>query len=343
MLTRDFAVSAMDAPGDRATSAPRRVEVGSEREKSEQTIESTRIAAARDDTADKAGGGKRNSGHTNSTGLKSTLGQAAPSAVFQEVLSWVACDKCEKWRQLSEESLAQYQDKAFHCSYLPGVDCDTPEEVFHDMVERDKLLPGKSGKRVVCPTCRVSMERGQKGREKVSSVLERHYRFSAVCRPLEATTPLTVASLIIDLSDRLPYRAVEHEVCTDGCPFPRQCDSFGEFTSLANSLHSHGKPNRTVSSSLFVARSLCHAILYPLGSETMYGAVMKCGYLCINRALSSSLSYSPVRTSLFLPCRFCDLHAWHRICRCGSNSRRGQKVARAMRRLRAKPCGYSNS
>jgi len=138
-------------------------------------------------------------------------GESAEASPFVSLLSWVACDKCEKWRRLSEESLAQYEDKAFHCSYLPGVDCDTPEEASNDLVDGAALNSGKHSKVAICPSCRTPLERGQRGREKVSIVLERHYRVFPLCRPLEATTPVTVASLIVDLSDRLPYRAVEHE------------------------------------------------------------------------------------------------------------------------------------
>lgn len=59
--------------------------------------------------------------------MASAAHPASPSLVVPAVLSWVACDKCEKWRRLNEGSLAQYQDKAFHCTYLPGFDCSTPE------------------------------------------------------------------------------------------------------------------------------------------------------------------------------------------------------------------------
>ncbi len=167
--------------------------------------------------------------------------EAAPAdallAPFREVLSWVACDKCEKWRRLSEESLAQYEDKAFHCSYLPGVDCDTPEDAFNDPVDAAALNSGKPGKFVVCPSCRAPLERGQRGRERVSSVLERHYRVLPLCRPLEATTPETVVSLIVDLSDRLPYRAVEHEAPLS---FPRRAR--GQQPGPAACLCAHAVP-----------------------------------------------------------------------------------------------------
>ena len=160
---------------------------------------------------DAAGGGDAGGASTGRVEGAEAAPAGAVLPPFREVLSWVACDKCEKWRQLSEESLAQYEDKAFHCSYLPGVDCDTPEEAFSDPVDAAALNSGKPGKVVFCPSCRAPLERGHRGREKVSSVLERHYRVLPLCRPLEATTPETVVSLIVDLSDRLPYRAVEHE------------------------------------------------------------------------------------------------------------------------------------
>ena len=82
------------------------------------------------------------------------------------------------------------------------------------MVDGAALNSGKHSKVAICPSCRMPLERGQRGRERVSIVLERHYRVFPLCRPLEATTPETVASLIVDLSDRLPYRAVEHEAPT---------------------------------------------------------------------------------------------------------------------------------
>ena len=68
-------------------------------------------------------GAQKSQREGNTMGVKQTAGLGAAP----EVLSWVACDKCEKWRRLTEGSLAQYQDKAFHCSYLPGFDCSTPE------------------------------------------------------------------------------------------------------------------------------------------------------------------------------------------------------------------------
>ena len=48
------------------------------------------------------------------------------------ISNWVACDSCEKWRRLSEGSPTQYQNIAFHCSFLPGVTCSTPEEPYTD-------------------------------------------------------------------------------------------------------------------------------------------------------------------------------------------------------------------
>jgi hypothetical protein len=60
-----------------------------------------------------------------------------------EVLSWVACDKCEKWRRLTEGSLLQYQDEFFQCSFLPGFDCSTPEETFSEQ-EQEQHLGRKS-------------------------------------------------------------------------------------------------------------------------------------------------------------------------------------------------------
>jgi len=127
-------------------------------------------------------------------------------------VNWVACDKCEKWRQLTEGSPALYQDKAFHCSYLSGVDCSTPEEAFDESPDGESNVRVKSGKSVSCPTCNLALERNHRGREQVSRVLERHYVHRPACRPLEETTPGTVASRIIDLSDRLPYRAVLRSV-----------------------------------------------------------------------------------------------------------------------------------
>ena len=84
--------------------------------------------------------------------------------VVREMQSWVACDKCEKWRRLNEGSLAQYQDKAFHCSELPGVDCDTPEEAYNDTLEsgaQNKLLI-KRGKTTICPTCHLELDLNKK-------------------------------------------------------------------------------------------------------------------------------------------------------------------------------------
>jgi len=127
-------------------------------------------------------------------------------------VNWVACDKCEKWRQLTEGSPALYQDKAFHCSYLSGVNCSTPEEAFDESPEGASNVRVKSGKCVSCPTCNLALERNHRGREQVSRVLERHYVHHPACRPLEETTPGTVASRVVDLSDRLPYRAVLRSV-----------------------------------------------------------------------------------------------------------------------------------
>jgi hypothetical protein len=162
-------------------------------------------------SADATTGETRQATAGNAAGPGKRKGESAEAAPGLTLLSWVACDKCEKWRRLSEESLAQYEDKAFHCSYLPGVDCDTPEETSNHLVDDAALNSGKHSKVAICPSCRTPLERGQRGRERVSVVLERHYRVFPLCRPLEATTPETVASLIVDLSDRLPYRAVEHE------------------------------------------------------------------------------------------------------------------------------------
>lgn len=150
------------------------------------------------------------SGDKASTNVEQpAAGGADPkSAGGADLLSWVACDSCEKWRRLSEGSFAQYQDKAFHCSFLPGVDCSTPEEPYDDA----PTAQGKHGKLVYCATCKVALERGQRGRERKSTVLARHYAAVPSCRPLDQTTPAIVASLIIDLSDRLPYRAVLRKV-----------------------------------------------------------------------------------------------------------------------------------
>lgn len=155
--------------------------------------------------------GRVGGGAVGSAGGAVTASISEQPAAAAELLSWVACDSCEKWRRLSEGSLTQYQDKAFHCSFLPGVDCSTPEEPYND-APAAALLPGKHGRLVHCATCKAALERGQRGREKKSTVLERHYMVVPSCRPLDQTTPATVASRIIDLSDRLPYRAVLRKV-----------------------------------------------------------------------------------------------------------------------------------
>ena len=195
-----------------------------------------------------------------------------------EVLSWVACDKCEKWRRLTEGSLLQYQDEVFQCSFLPGFDCSTPEETLSAEQEQEQHLGRKSkacifglnypllvlnkcgyfdifsvkmqSKLVFCPTCQVGLERGQRGREKKNSVLERHYRVLPVCRPADEVTPTTIASLIVDLSDRLPYRAVVRKVNTHTLTF----------SQLANSLTL--SPAFTLPSS-FLCRSLPHSLHLP--------------------------------------------------------------------------------
>ena len=105
-------------------------------------------------------------------------------------------------------------------------------------------------KLVVCPTCQVGLERGQRGREKKYSVLERHYRVLPVCRPAEEVTPATIASLIVDLSDRLPYRAVVRKVNTH----------ILTLSQLANSLTLC--PAFTPPSSLLY-RSLRHSLHHP--------------------------------------------------------------------------------
>ena len=201
-----------------------------------------------------------------------------------EVLSWVACDKCEKWRRLTEGSLLQYQDEVFQCSFLPGFDCSTPEETLSAEQEQEQHLGRKSkacifglnypplvlnkcgyfdifsvkmqSKLVFCPTCQVGLERGQRGREKKNSVLERHYRVLPVCRPADEVTPATVASLIVDLSDRLPYRAVVRKVNTHTLTF----------SQLANSLTL--SPAFTLPSS-FLCRSLPHSLHFPLLSAPL--------------------------------------------------------------------------
>jgi hypothetical protein len=103
---------------------------------------------------------------------------------------------------------------------------------------------------VFCPTCQVGLERGQRGREKRYSVLERHYRVLPVCRPAEEVTPATIASLIVDLSDRLPYRAVVRKVNTHTLTL----------SQLANSLTLC--PAFTPPSSLLY-RSLRHSLHHP--------------------------------------------------------------------------------
>jgi len=59
----------------------------------------------------------------------------------------------------------------------------------------------------------------QLNRETAASALERHYRAAPSCRPVADATPTTIVNLVLDLSDRIPYRGV---ISTD----PRLWDGF---------------------------------------------------------------------------------------------------------------------
>ena len=84
--------------------------------------------------------------------------------------------------------------------------------------------------------CRAAMlERSWAGKrwEKGSVALERHYRLSPSCRPLSEITPATLAGLIIDLSDRLPYCAVVKKDLTMWQKFNTRATSCMSFKGAA--------------------------------------------------------------------------------------------------------------
>jgi len=59
---------------------------------------------------------------------------------------------------------------------------------------------------VGCKTCQASVT--QLNRETAASAFERHYRAAPACRPVADATPTTIVNLVLDLSDRIPYRGV---------------------------------------------------------------------------------------------------------------------------------------
>ena len=79
------------------------------------------------------------------------------------------------------------------------------------------------------------LERSWAGKrwEKGSVALERHYRLSPSCRPLSEITPATLAGLIIDLSDRLPYCAVVKKDLTMWQKFNTRATSCMSFKGAA--------------------------------------------------------------------------------------------------------------
>eukprot|EP00960_Hanusia_phi_P024011 708166-Hanusia_phi.AAC.2 len=153
---------------------------------------------------------------------------------------WAQCDSCSKWRRL-QQGFSLDSNATFVCSDLEGWSCKDPEENADGLLDaEDRDATDSSGAKrntkrgyAVCPSCKAIVERGKGGREKLTRVLEKHFHTSPLCRPLDKTTPRIVAAIVLDLSDRLPYKAVLRkdlklwEKFTDKC---RSCASFSEAT-----------------------------------------------------------------------------------------------------------------
>ena len=157
--------------------------------------------------------------HSNGSGLISQSPQD-PKSLDSNILTWAQCDLCSKWRQLPS-NVSIDQNTAFSCSDVKGWNCDMPEEQASGQFElaqsqydgtqvtvRDSGSTEEStasaqiqpSKTVLCPCCGV-----------VVQVLEDHYRLSPQCQPPDEITPYWVSGLVLDLSDRIPYRAVMHK------------------------------------------------------------------------------------------------------------------------------------
>uniref|UniRef100_A0A7S4PJX1 CW-type domain-containing protein n=1 Tax=Guillardia theta TaxID=55529 RepID=A0A7S4PJX1_GUITH len=153
---------------------------------------------------------------------------------------WAQCDLCSKWRRLKQDYSLD-SNATFVCSDLEGWSCKDPEENADGLLDaeehdaNDSSGVKRNAKRgyAVCPSCKSIVERGKGGREKLTRVLEKHFHASPLCRPIDKTTPRIVAAIVLDLSDRLPYRAVLRkdlklwDKFTEKC---RSCASFSEAT-----------------------------------------------------------------------------------------------------------------
>lgn len=140
-------------------------------------------------------------------------------SVDANLLTWAQCDLCSKWRQLPS-GINIDQNTTFSCTDVAGWNCDMPEEQASGQFElpqspkdvgsalpseKSKAPPSAqsqshTSKKVLCPNCGVGVQ-----------ALEDHYRLSPQCQPSREITPYWVSGLVLDLSDRIPYRAVTHK------------------------------------------------------------------------------------------------------------------------------------
>jgi hypothetical protein len=143
-----------------------------------------------------------------------------PKIVDANLLTWAQCDLCSKWRQLPSDVNID-QNTTFTCTDVKGWNCDMPEEpasgqfelplsskdstgnaTEHPTVAKDTPVTNSETQtaKKLCPSCGAGVQG-----------LEEHYRLSPQCQPSKEITPNWVSGLVLDLSDRIPYRAVTHK------------------------------------------------------------------------------------------------------------------------------------
>ncbi len=139
------------------------------------------------------------------------------------ILTWAQCDLCGKWRQLPSDTSIDHA-MAFSCADVKGWNCEIPEQPASGQFEvaispndfgpesaeildpENSVASSRQNSNVcsqtsaLCPSCGAGVP-----------VLEDHYRLSPLCRPPREITPYWVSGLVLDLSDRIPYRAVTHK------------------------------------------------------------------------------------------------------------------------------------
>mmetsp|Transcript_489 Transcript_489/g.1023 ORF Transcript_489/g.1023 Transcript_489/m.1023 type:complete len:545 (-) Transcript_489:337-1971(-) len=139
------------------------------------------------------------------------------------ILTWAQCDICGKWRQLPSDTSIDHT-MAFSCADVKGWNCDIPEQPasgqFEVAISPNELGPEPA--ELLDPANSISSSRQSSNVCSQTSALcpgcgagvpalEDHYRLSPLCRPPREITPYWVSGLVLDLSDRIPYRAVTHK------------------------------------------------------------------------------------------------------------------------------------